>query len=50
VSKLEERNALVRNIHEEIRHFSEGRTLAKVKKRFFWDETMKMMVKQSQRC
>jgi hypothetical protein len=35
VPKLEERKALVRDIHEEIGHFSERRTLAEVKKRFF---------------
>jgi hypothetical protein len=35
VPKLEERKVLARNIHEEIRHFSEGRTLVEVRKRFF---------------
>jgi hypothetical protein len=35
VPKLEERKALVKDIHEEIKHFSEGRTLAEVKKRIF---------------
>jgi hypothetical protein len=35
VPKLEERQMLVKNIHEEIGHISEGRTLAEVKKRFF---------------
>jgi hypothetical protein len=38
VPKLEERHVLVKSIHEEIRHFSEGRTLAKVKKRYFWHD------------
>jgi hypothetical protein len=33
VPKPKERKALVKNIHEEIGHFNEGRTLAKVKKR-----------------
>jgi hypothetical protein len=33
VPKPEERK--VKDIYEEIGHFSEGRTLAKVKKRFF---------------
>jgi hypothetical protein len=49
VSKLEDRKALVRDIHGEIGHFSEGRTLAKVKKRFFLHDkikTMKTMVRQ----
>ncbi len=35
VPKPEERHVLVKSIHEEIEHFSEGRTLAEVKKRFF---------------
>jgi len=35
VPKLEERKALVKDIHEEIGHFNEGRTLVAVKKRFF---------------
>jgi hypothetical protein len=33
--KPKERHALVKNIHEEIGHFCERRTLAKIKKRFF---------------
>jgi hypothetical protein len=52
VSKLEERKALVKDIHEEIGHFSEGRTLIEVKKRFFWHDrtkTMKTVMKQCQR-
>ncbi len=35
VSKLEKGKALGRDIHEEIGHFNEGRTLVKLKKRFF---------------
>ncbi len=35
VPKLEERHVLVKSIHEEIGHFSEGRTSTKVKNRFF---------------
>ncbi len=49
----EERQVLVKNIHEEIGHFSEGRTLAKVKNRFFWHdkiETVRMVVRQCQHC
>ncbi len=38
VPKLEERHGLVKSIHEEIGHFSEGRTLVEVKKRFFWHD------------
>jgi hypothetical protein len=44
---------LVENIHEEFGHFSEGRTLAKVKKRFFWHdkiESVKVVVRQCQCC
>ncbi len=36
--KLEEKQVLVKNMHEEIGHFSEGRTLAEVKRRFFWHD------------
>ncbi len=36
--KPEERHVLVKNIHEEIGHFNEGRTLVEVKKRFFWHD------------
>jgi hypothetical protein len=35
VLKPKERKVLVKNIHEEIGHFIEKRTLAKVMKRFF---------------
>jgi hypothetical protein len=51
VPKPEEREALIKNIHEEIGHFSEGRTLTEVKKRFFWHdrtESMRTMMKQCQ--
>jgi hypothetical protein len=52
--KLEEKHVLVKNIHEEIGHLSEGRTLAKVKKRFFFGMTehnhVRMVVRQCQRC
>ncbi len=44
---------MVKSIHEEIGHFSEGRTLAKVKKRFFWHDrtkSIRMVVKQCQCC
>ncbi len=53
VLKPEEKKALVKDIHEEVGHFSEGRTLAEVKKRFFWHEkmeSMRTMVRQCQRC
>jgi hypothetical protein len=35
VPKLEEKKVLAKIIHEEIGHFSEGRTLVEVRKRFF---------------
>jgi hypothetical protein len=35
VPKLKERKVLAININEEIRHFSEGRTLVEGRKRFF---------------
>jgi hypothetical protein len=50
-AKAQGKKALVINIHENIGHFSEGRTLAKVKKRFFWHdkiETVRVVVKQCQ--
>jgi hypothetical protein len=50
VPKLEERKVLVKDIHEEIEHFSKGRTLAEVKKRHYKIETMRVVVKQCQRC
>jgi hypothetical protein len=52
VPKPEEKHGLVKSIHEEIGHFSEGRTLTEVKKRFFWHDRIKyirMVVKQCQR-
>jgi hypothetical protein len=48
VPKPKERKELVKDIHEEIRHFGEGRTLAKVKKKFFWHdkiESVRMVVR-----
>jgi hypothetical protein len=52
VLKPEDKQVLVKNIHEEIGHFSEGRTLVEVKKTFFWHdktESMRMVVRQCQR-
>jgi hypothetical protein len=48
VPKPKEKQVLVKNIHEEIGHFNEGRTLVEVKKRFFWHdkiESMRMVVR-----
>jgi len=53
VPKPKERKALVKDIHEKIGHFSEGKTLAEIKKRFFWHERtkfVKTMVRQCQDC
>jgi len=53
VPKPEERHVLVKNIHKEIGHFNEGRTLVEAKKRFFWlDRTkyLRMVVRQCQCC
>jgi hypothetical protein len=53
VPKPKERHVLVKNIHEEIGHFSEGRTLVEVKKNFFWHdliEFVRMVVRQCQHC
>jgi hypothetical protein len=53
VPKPEERYVLVKNIHKEIGHFNEGRTLVEVEKRFFWHDKTKavrMVVRQCQRC
>jgi hypothetical protein len=49
--KPKERHVLVKNIHEEIGHLNEGRTLVEVKKRFFWHdktESVRMVVRQCQ--
>jgi hypothetical protein len=35
VPKPEKKKMLIRNIHEEIKHFGEGKTLVEVKKRLF---------------
>ncbi len=53
VLKPKEKHLLDKNIHEEIGHFSERKTLAEVKKRFFWHdkiEFVRTMVRQCQRC
>jgi hypothetical protein len=53
VLKFEERKALIKDIHKEIRHFSERRTLIEVKKRFFWHdrtETVIVVLRQCQCC
>jgi hypothetical protein len=48
VPKFKEKKALVRDIHEDIWHFSEGTTLVEVKKKIFWHDktkTVRMVVK-----
>jgi len=53
VLKPEKRKVLVRDIHEEIGHYNEGRTLVEVKKRFFWHDktkTVRTIVRKCQHC
>ncbi len=43
----------IHNIHKEIRHFSEQRTLVEVKKRYFWHnktEFVRKVVRTCKRC
>jgi len=52
-AKTQGKKVLVKNIHKEIGHFNERRTLAEVKKRFFWHDrtkSLRMVVRQCQRC
>jgi len=44
---------LIKKIHEEIGHFGAMRTLAKVKKRFFWHdriEAIKKFIRACEKC
>ncbi len=48
-----ERRMLIDKIHEEIGHFGEMRTLAEVKKRFFWHdkvESIKKFIRICEKC
>jgi hypothetical protein len=49
VPKSEEKKSLVKDIHEEIGHFSE-RTLVEVKKRFFWHDRTKIVRMVVRQC
>ncbi len=53
VPKPKEKKVLVKDIHKEVGHFSERKTLAEVKKRFFWHnriEFVRTVVRQCQHC
>jgi hypothetical protein len=53
VLKLEERRIVIEKIHEEIRHFGELWTFAKIIKHFFWHEkieSIKAFVKACDKC
>jgi len=53
VPKPEERMPLVIQMHEDLGHFGEQRTLAEICRRYFWrnrTEDVKMVVKRCQQC
>jgi hypothetical protein len=53
VPKLEERMALVVQMHEDLRHFGEQRTLAEICYRYFWHNRLKdvkTIVRMCQHC
>jgi hypothetical protein len=53
VPKPAKQKMLIEKIHEEIRHFGEMRTLAEVKKRFFWHdktESIKKFIRICEKC
>jgi len=53
VPKYEERVPLVRQMHEDLGHFGEQRTLAEVRRRYFWHcrtEDVKSVVRSCQQC
>jgi hypothetical protein len=53
VPKSEERVSLVRQMHEDLGHFGEQRTLAEVRRRYFWHnrtEEVKAVVRGCQQC
>jgi len=53
VPKPEERASLVRRMHEDLGHFGEQRTLAEVRRRYFWHnrtEDVKAVVRGCQQC
>jgi hypothetical protein len=53
VPKPEDRVSLVRQMHEDLGHFGEQRTLAKIRRRYFWHNRttdVKAMVRGCQQC
>jgi transposase InsO family protein len=53
VPKPEERVSLVRQMHEDLRHFGEQRTLAEIRRRYFWHNRtvdVKTVVRGCQQC
>jgi hypothetical protein len=50
VPRLAKRRMLIVKIHEEIGHFGAMRTLAEVKKRFFWHDKIKVVKKFIRAC
>jgi hypothetical protein len=53
VPRPEERLLLVRQMHEDIRHFGEHRTLAEIRRRYFWHTRtadVRAVVRECQQC
>ncbi len=53
VPKPEERVSLVKQMHEDLGHFGEQRTLAEVRRRYFWHNRtadVKAMIRGCQQC
>jgi hypothetical protein len=53
VPKPEERTSLVKQMHEDLGHFGEQRTLAEIRRRYFWHSRttdVKAMVRGCQQC
>jgi len=53
IPKPEERMSLVSRMHEDLGHFGEQRTLAEIRRRYFWHhrtEDVKVVVRSCQQC
>ncbi len=53
ILKLVERKSLIKKVHQEIGHFGEMKTLAEIKKWFFWHDRTKFVktfVKSCEKC
>jgi hypothetical protein len=53
VPKLEERVSLVKQMHEDLGHFGEQRTLAEIQRRYFWHNRtvdVKAVIRGCQQC